>query len=543
MGIWEDQASLLWSDSSAHLNHSKGPLFCKPSGRLLVSDKLEGVVTLASERADQAGLARSLDPGVGWRGSVERTTAGFQLRKRRPRHQVPTAAASARPCRQRVTCTSHRSCARRHVLFWGLNTGERACPVLWHGRLPDGLLQGHIFTDGSSCGNDALRRAGWAVVAVDDVGNLKAAAYGAVPSDVLPGADFSRRRGLCRSHGRAHHFGSAHAAHRLRRYHRDSQWPHVWNRASGVPPTRLGAVRVKGHATQRDVEAGRTSHLCKKETTLQTPLPRKEQTHTSLLFGSARQSLLVLSWPSKRRGELRFRSWNDTRVAAARPQGKTTASKTQAHEAGERQAGFWSGVRLAFLPSFPHASRKTVISTLAHSEGTACSWDELSILGVGRWTVPSSSAPHVERCIGNGGGMPCAAAAAGFLGGRISQLRILRSGLFANERYLVWTVEHVRRPILDEATTPVAQLESCECWSGQKCCGAHHTPRSNVRPRRQRCWPTGSALVRLSKMRTMALQRFRPGSAGLLGVARAQRSAGVKSLPSKAGGSRTHKTD
>ena len=64
---------------------------------------------------------------------------------------------------------------------------ERACQVLWHNRHPDGLLEGHSFTDGSSSGNGALRRAGWAAVAVDDAGNLKAAAYGAVPSDILPG--------------------------------------------------------------------------------------------------------------------------------------------------------------------------------------------------------------------------------------------------------------------------------------------------------------------------------------------------------------------
>ena len=62
---------------------------------------------------------------------------------------------------------------------------ERACPVSWHNRPPDGILEGHKFTDGSSTGSGALRRAGRAVVAVDDVENLKTAAYGAVPSDVL----------------------------------------------------------------------------------------------------------------------------------------------------------------------------------------------------------------------------------------------------------------------------------------------------------------------------------------------------------------------
>ena len=42
VGHWVDQASLLWSDSSAHWNHSKGPLFWEAIRPLLVSGKLEG---------------------------------------------------------------------------------------------------------------------------------------------------------------------------------------------------------------------------------------------------------------------------------------------------------------------------------------------------------------------------------------------------------------------------------------------------------------------------------------------------------------------
>ena len=63
---------------------------------------------------------------------------------------------------------------------------QQSCPVLWHHQPPDGHLEGHIFTDGSSSGSGALRRAGWAVVAVANAENLKAAAYEAMPSDVLP---------------------------------------------------------------------------------------------------------------------------------------------------------------------------------------------------------------------------------------------------------------------------------------------------------------------------------------------------------------------
>ena len=54
-----------------------------------------------------------------------------------------------------------------------------------------------------------------------------------------------------------------------------------------------------------------------------------------------------------------------------------------------------------FLPSFPHVSRKTVTSTLAHSEGTACNWDEFSMLEAELWTTPSSFAPSVELSTGS----------------------------------------------------------------------------------------------------------------------------------------------
>ena len=41
VGFWVDQASLMWSDSSAHWNQSKGPLFWEAIRPLLVSGKLE----------------------------------------------------------------------------------------------------------------------------------------------------------------------------------------------------------------------------------------------------------------------------------------------------------------------------------------------------------------------------------------------------------------------------------------------------------------------------------------------------------------------
>ena len=163
-----------------------------------------GVVTLASERAGQAGLPRHLDPGEACaaQGRGRRQLPAVQ---RRTRHHVPrlprVPGLAGRNCYVRMYVSQEvRQAARSlgsqcreqfaHGIFLDpaaiLPTGfpERACPVCGS---PEGLSEGHIFKDGSSWGSGARRRAGWAVVAVDDVGNLKAAAYGAVPSDVLPG--------------------------------------------------------------------------------------------------------------------------------------------------------------------------------------------------------------------------------------------------------------------------------------------------------------------------------------------------------------------
>ena len=99
VGFWVDQASLLWSDSSAHWNHSKGPLFWEPSG-------LHSF--LASWRGGHSGIGtcwsswfrEAFGRRRGSRGSGERTTtiASFATKAQAP---CSTAATSARPCRQR----------------------------------------------------------------------------------------------------------------------------------------------------------------------------------------------------------------------------------------------------------------------------------------------------------------------------------------------------------------------------------------------------------------------------------------------------------
>ena len=121
---------------------------------------------------------------------------------------------------------------------------ERVCHVLWHNRPPDGL--------------GTFSR-------TDDVGNFKAAAYGAVPSDVLPGQ--TSRVGEDYAAAMAGHIKldplTLHIDCEDKALGAQGPRAHVWNRLL-VSQDEVRAVKVKGHATQRDVEAGRTSHLRKR---------------------------------------------------------------------------------------------------------------------------------------------------------------------------------------------------------------------------------------------------------------------------------------
>ena len=368
----------------------------------------------------------------GWRGSGERSMAAANCATM---DQAPcsTVATNARLCRQKGICTSHRRCAVdsqygeqfAHGIFPDpgaiLPTGfpERQCQVFWHNRPPDGLLERHIFTDGSSCGSGALRRAGWAVVAVNDVGNLKAAAYGAVPSDLLPGQ--SARDGEDYAAAMAGQFtldpltlyidsegtiatinGPKHKALGAR-----GPRAHVWNRLL-FSHDEVKAVKVKGHATQRDVEAGRTSHLCKKGNDLADSFAKKGADTHKPAFRVAKSFVACASlakqaarWAAEAHVLLRFREWNDTRAAVQRARARLPRARLKRKRRSEIAAPTSGQVCDWLSPIFPHFSRKTVTSTLVRSEGTACNWDEFSMREAEHWTTPSFSAPSVELSTGS----------------------------------------------------------------------------------------------------------------------------------------------
>ena len=128
-----------------------------------------------------------------------------------------------------------------------------------------------------------------------------------------------------------------------------------------------------------------------------------------------------------------------------------------------------------------------------------------------------------------------------FPGGRTSQLRKLRSGLFPNKRCHGWTVEHVRRPTLDEAATLVAQLESCEAGLGRTVMGA-------TTPKKQRVAPQAAVLAYWERVRevadseNLAMQRFDQRRSKLWEAYGLNGQLESK-ITLKAGGVRSHKTD
>ena len=146
------------------------------------------------------------------------------------------------------------------------------------------------------------------------------------------------------------------------------------------------------------------------------------------------------------------------------------------------------------------------------------------------WTTPSSSAPSVELYTGSERMLFAANAANSQVAERRSYAK-LRSGLlFPNKRYPGWTVEHVRRPTLDEATTLVAQLESCEAGLGRTVMGP-------TTPKKQRVAPQAAVLAHWERVGEFADNEkprdaaFRPAAVEVVGGVWAQRSVGVKAHP------------
>ena len=144
--------------------------------------------------------------------------------------------------------------------------------VHWIRRPPSGKLSGDIFTDGSGLfpKMPCLRCAGWALIVIDDAGDLVAGCYGAVPRDQAPqqtsrdGEDYAifmstfvceppcRFRTDCK--GTVTCFQSGGGA--LPNQERAHWWGRIWATWDGED---VSMTKVLAHATAADVANGRIS--------------------------------------------------------------------------------------------------------------------------------------------------------------------------------------------------------------------------------------------------------------------------------------------
>ena len=181
---------------------------------------------------------------------------------------------------------------------------------------------------------------------------------------------------------------------------------HVWNRLL-FSHTRPGQSRSRVIPQRATWRRGELPTCAKGKTTLQTPLPRRGK-HTQACF-SRRQDSRCVCLPGQASGTLggreahvfaKVQGLNDTRAAAPRTRVRPPRARLK-RKRGEKEiatpaAGQVSDWLSHIFPSrFSQDSHLDPRTFRGHS---SCSWDEFSILGVGRWTVPSSSAPNVERC-------------------------------------------------------------------------------------------------------------------------------------------------
>ena len=437
----------------------------KPSGHssFLASWRVGhfGIGTCSSSWSHEASGHRK-----GLRGSGARTMAAASCATM---DQAPcsTAATSARPCRQKETCTSHRRCVWLHAR-WVRNTGSSLHTAFFRTLAPfcqQAFLNASARFSGTTgpqmgCwrgtfSQTALRRAAgrcdglagqlWRSTMQETSMRRRMERYratfclGSVPEM----AKITQRPWRGSSHWiRSRSTSTAKVPLRQSMGQSTKPWePEAPEHTSGtgfcLPTTRSGLSRSRVMRHSAMWRLGELPTCAKRETTLQTPSPKKGQTHTSLLFESPRQLLPVLPWPSKRhvgRPKRTFCSGSGVerhQGCCATITGTAPASETQA-KAGEGDAAPAAGQVSDWLsPIFP--SRFSQDSHLDPRTFRGHSLQLGRVFDAGGRALDNAiifcakcGAVYWERADA------LCRQCSEFPGGRTSQLRKLRSGLFPN---------------------------------------------------------------------------------------------------------------
>ena len=262
-------------------------------------------------------------------------------------------------------------------------------------------------------------------------------------------------------------------------------------RGSEFSHDEVRALKVKGHATERNVEAGRTSHLCKRRNDFADTFAKKVQIRTSPLFASPRQLWFVRPWPSKRhvgRPKRTFCSGSGC--------GTTPGLLRHDHGYGPRKRDSSESERRRLLRrlQFRFLSCFLVFSlTFLARQSPRSSHIQRAQLAIGtsfRCWRPSFGQRHHLKC----GAVYWERADAlcrqcsEFSGGQSVAVAQIEVWAFSQQT-LPWldSPSTFVGSTLDEAATLVAQLESCEAGLGSNGHGAHQHLKSNGWPLRQRC--------------------------------------------------------
>ena len=240
-------------------------------------------------------------------------------------------------------------------------------------------------------------------------------------------------------------------------------------------------------------------------------------------------------WAAEIHVLLRVRGWDDTRAAATRRRARPPRARLSSASGRRLLRRLLVRFPIGFPPSFPllarQSSRPTHVQRAQLAVGTSFRlWG--SSFGPLRQTCGAVYWERADALCRSCREHP---------GGRTPQLRKLRSGLLPNKRYPGWTVEDVGRPSLDEATTLVAQWESCEAGLGRTVMGP-------TTPKKQRFAPQAAALELweciswAAKTGDSAMKRWDQGRPGLLAEYGLNDQL-VTKLAFKAEGSNARKTD
>ena len=538
VGFWVDQATLVWTDSSAHWGNSKGSAFSgKPSG-------------LCSPRAASEGwsrwhrnvLVKLVSRGIWTQERLARLRGEDEdllpTLPRRPGHNVPPLLRVPCPAHgERHACLDRRY-ARRQVLlqphyreqfahdifpFPGSDSAnrrllERSCPVVVAQPTPRRAPRGAHFHRRLFIGQWCAAACWLGGVGDRRSGQPQGRGLRGGAERRAAGAIFARWRRLCGSNGRAVLDGPAHAAYRLRRYHRHSQRPKVQSLGGNTPPS---ACLEQASGFPRPGQGGQSSGACHNARrggrAFHTPV-QKRGTDLADLFAKkgaaiykppfriaktvvacASLALQAARWAAEAHVLLRLRGWDDTKAAAPRTKARPARARLKRKFKADAAAPTAGKARDWLAPHVPSAISQDSLDPRSFA-GTACNWVTSSMLGVGPRNAASSSAPSVGLCSGNGPTRCAEAASSIQVGARLSFAKSEPDcfPIFGTQARLWSTCGDPRWT----RRTRWWRMESCEAGLGRSVWGPTTPKRSRVAPQAAELlhWARGTGAAELEDL-------------------------------------------